>query len=56
MTKNRTIFTFYAPSFNTKKNKKYFINPNNYGDDLAVWLADELEKRGAILDKKGEFP
>jgi len=52
----RTIFTFYSSSFNTKQTKKHYINPNNYGDDLAVWLADEIKKLGAIIETENEFP
>lgn len=56
MERLRTIVTFYGTSFNTTIKKKHYINPENYGDDLAFWLAEEMEKRGAVLDKGDEFP
>lgn len=56
MEKARTIVTFYASGFNTTKTQKHYINPGNYGDDLALYLAAEMEKEGAVLVKEDEFP
>lgn len=56
MDKLRTIVTFETSLFNITKTKDYYINPENYGDDLAKWFADELEKKGATIDRDDEFP
>ena len=42
----RTHVTFRSPAFDTTGPKEYFINPDNYGDDLAGWLMRELRNRG----------
>lgn len=52
----RSIFTFYAKEFNTEQTRKHYINPENFGDDVAVWIAQEIEKHGAIIQKEKEFP
>ncbi len=56
MGKMRSIFTFYAKGFNTEQTKEHYTNPENFGDDVAVWIAQEIEKHGAIIQKEREFP
>jgi hypothetical protein len=38
------------------KRSPNFISPGNFGDDVAEWFADELERRGAVIDRDGDFP
>lgn len=42
----RTFVTFRSAAFNTTRQEAYFINPDNYGDDLARWMMRELQSRG----------
>ena len=56
MDATRTVVTFRSASFNDKESKSHFINPDNYGDDVALWLAGELEKRNIRIERKGVFP
>ena len=56
MSEIRRIVTFKCSAFNTTKEKEKFINPNNYGDDVAEWFAVELEKLGAKVDREDDFP
>lgn len=46
MPETRTIVTFKSSAFNTRQIRGHFINPENYGDDLAKWLRQELKGRG----------
>lgn len=50
----RTCVTFRCTGFNTTENRDYFINPDNFGDDLALWLMDGLETRGFAVDRSDE--
>lgn len=50
----RTCVTFRCTGFNTTEEHDYFINPGNFGDDLALWLMDQLEKRGFSVDRNDE--
>jgi len=34
----QTHVTFRSAAFNTTAPKDYFINPDNFGEDLAYWL------------------
>ncbi|MDY6835662.1 MAG: hypothetical protein SVY53_12760 [Chloroflexota bacterium] len=52
----RTLVTFKNSSFNTTDDREYFINPCNYGEDVAFWIADGLEQFGATVSRKREFP
>ena len=52
----RTVVIFKSEQFNMKETKEHFINPENYGDDLTIWLAAEFEKQGAVIEKDEEFP
>lgn len=56
MSEMRRIVTFRCSAFNTSKDKECFINPCNYGDDVAEWFAIELETLGAKVDREDEFP
>ena len=42
----RTLVTFTSDAFNVTEQRPEFINPDNFGDDLARWLAAELRNRG----------
>jgi hypothetical protein len=46
----RTVVTFNSQAFNTAEQKSYFINAGCFGDDLAKWLIQELDKRGIKTD------
>ena len=51
----RTHVTFRSSAFNTTEPKDYFVNPDNYGDDLANWLMRELRSRGVeVKDYMGQ--
>ena len=52
----RTVVTFQSSIFNSSESRSYFINAENYGDDLAQWISDQLEKRGVEIFKGEEFP
>jgi hypothetical protein len=56
MNEPRNVVTFRCPSFNTTQQKEKFINGGNFGDDVAEWVATELEKRGAKVDREDDFP
>ncbi len=40
----RTLVTFESSAFNTDESLEHFINPQNFGDDLARWLIARLRK------------
>ncbi len=50
MLDTRTHVTFRCSGFNTSEQRDYFINPNNFGDDLAKWLMQELRARNVEVD------
>ena len=52
----RTVVTFRNASFNAKEPREAFINPQNFGDDLAQWLAEGMEKKSIVVERTGEFP
>ena len=41
----RNHVTFVTKLFNTEEEKDYFINPDCFGDDLAKWLLERLDRR-----------
>jgi hypothetical protein len=41
----RAVVTFESTAFNTSLPRDYFINPCCFGDDLAIWLIDQLRRR-----------
>jgi len=46
----RTLVTFESSAFNTTESKQYFVNPRNYGDDVAKWMIAALQKAGVQTD------
>ena len=44
----RNAVRFRSRKFNTTEAKDYFINDICFGDDLANWLYEELNKQGLI--------
>ncbi len=42
----RTVVTFRSSAFNTSQPQANFINPGCYGEDLAKWLMERLQKKG----------
>jgi hypothetical protein len=48
----KTVVTFESTAFNMAEPKDYFINPACFGDDVAMWLIDELRKQGLTTDEK----
>lgn len=49
---HRTIVTFQSSQFNATESHDYFINPDCFGDDLCLWLIDELTARGVQCDSE----
>lgn len=47
----RTPVTFRSAAFDTTEAKTYFINDENYGDDVAAWMAEQLRTRGIEVDQ-----
>lgn len=45
-----SVATFVTDRFNTTTSKPTFINPGCFGDDLALWLIDELRTDGVRVD------
>jgi hypothetical protein len=41
----RNAVRFKSAKFNATEAKDYFINDLCFGDDLAIWLCEELKKR-----------
>lgn len=41
----KTVVTFESAAFNTSAHKDYFINQGCFGDDVAIWLIEELRRR-----------
>lgn len=46
----RTHVTFSCSGFNTSEQRGYFINSNNFGDDLARWLMQKLRALKVEVD------
>lgn len=46
----RTVATFRSRAFNTSEEKDDFINPGNFGDDLAKWLMGRLREASIETD------
>jgi hypothetical protein len=49
----RSFVTFKSTAFNTRESRDHFINPENYGDDVARWLMDDLKAQG--IEVEGEL-
>jgi hypothetical protein len=47
----RTCATFESDAFNTTVSKPEFVRPDNYGDDVVLWLAGRLRERGVPVDE-----
>jgi hypothetical protein len=41
----RTHVTIVTKLFNIEEEKDYFFNPTCFGDDLAQWLIERLDKQ-----------
>jgi hypothetical protein len=41
----KTVVTFQSAAFNTSEHRDYFLNSGCFGDDVAIWLIEELRKR-----------
>lgn len=52
MTAVKTYVTFKSSAFNTTEPREYFINPCCFGDDVAKWLIQEMQKRGVEVDQE----
>jgi hypothetical protein len=52
MTATKTYVTFKSSAFNATEVREYFINPCCFGDDLAKWLIQEMQKQGIEVDKE----
>lgn len=46
----KTYVTFKSSAFNTTEPREYFINPICFGDDLAKWLIQEMQRQGIAVD------
>jgi hypothetical protein len=47
----RTLVTFQSSAFNTSQERDDFINPGNFGDDLARFLMDGLRRHGFEVEE-----
>lgn len=52
MAETRTYVTFSSSGFNATEEKEYFINPNNFGDDLAKYLLQGLQAQSVEVDSE----
>ena len=48
----RTVATFESKKFNLTEHKEYFINKGCYGDDLGIWLINQLRESGVDTDSE----
>ena len=48
-----TCAVLESDKFNTTEPQSHFIRSDNYGDDVARWLGEELRKRRVEVDEKG---
>ena len=46
----REVVLFRSDAFNTTEERDYFINPCCFGDDVARWFIEELQKRNIVVD------
>ncbi|MFN3650586.1 MAG: hypothetical protein ACK47B_13500 [Armatimonadota bacterium] len=49
-TASPTVVTFIAAGFNTTDSRPEFINPENFGDDVARVLMERLRGQGVSVD------
>jgi len=52
MADTQKYVTFSCSGFNTSEPRDYFINPNNFGDELAKRLMQELRVRNTAVDSE----
>lgn len=51
----KSEFQFRRTAFNSTKEKDYFINDGSFGDDVAIWLMNQLRSQGlSTSDKPGQ--
>ncbi len=50
MTETRTCVTFQSSAFNTTETGADYINPDNFGDDLARWVIERLNGQSVVVD------
>ncbi len=50
MTETRTCVTFQSFAFNTTETGEDYINPDNFGDDLARWVMERLGQQNVVVD------
>ena len=48
----RTLVTFRNSKFNTTETKPHYINPDNFGDDVAEWMVRRLKENGITAEEK----
>jgi hypothetical protein len=46
----RTLVTFRAAGFNTSDVGQHFLNDDNFGEDVAVWIVNSLMNIGVTVD------
>lgn len=51
-TRPRTLVTFRSSIFNATQPRPNYINPHNYGDDVAEWLRDRLKNSGIPVEAR----
>lgn len=52
MDKLRTMVKFQSTKFNSTVSKDYFINDGCFGDDVAIWIMQELKQKGIETDSQ----
>lgn len=52
MSATKTYVTFKSSAFNTTEVREYLINSCCFGDDLAKWLIQEMQRQGIEVDKE----
>lgn len=50
MAQTQKYVTFRSSGFNATEEKEYFLNPNNFSDDVAKWVIQELQAQGVEVD------
>jgi len=52
MADTQKYVTFDCSGFNTSEPRDYFINPDNFGDDIARRVMQELQARNTAVDSE----
>lgn len=42
----RAVVTFSSPAFNMTETRDHYVNPECFGDDVALWFIEEMSTRG----------